>query len=191
MDSPDSTLCTVFLFTTFFLAGLIQTLWLRSPRSQKFAHAIDGGMTFRNQRLFGDNKMWRGFVVMIPAAGWSFVLVHFIVRQCGGQLWPLTTGQYFLLGCWTGFGFMFAELPNSFIKRQCGIAAGSAAQRPLARHICLVVDQIDSTVGGLIAISLLVPVPLVCCVTLVLVGGATHLAFNYVLQRLGLRERAA
>ena len=46
--------------------GSAQTWWFKSPRSARFALPLDGGRTFRGRRLFGSNKTWKGFVVMVP-----------------------------------------------------------------------------------------------------------------------------
>ena len=62
---------------------------------------------------------------------------------------------------------------------------------PVAQRICFLVDQADSVVGGLLAVSLAVPVPRATWLCLTFGGAATHLAFNYGLMRMGLRERAA
>ena len=99
-------------------------------------------------------------------------------------------------GLKTTFSNMFKkkgvwELPNSFVKRQCDIAPGAPAHHPVAQRICFLVDQADSVVGGLLAVSLAVPVPRATWLCLTFGGAATHLAFNYGLMRMGLRERAA
>jgi hypothetical protein len=60
----------------------------------------------------------------------------------------------------------------------------------LIRRICFVVDQIDSIAGGLIAVWILVSVPATTVISLLLIGAATHYAFNCVLLYLGLRTRA-
>ena len=36
---------------------------------------LDGGLTFRGRRMFGENKTARGFVVMVPATALAFPLV--------------------------------------------------------------------------------------------------------------------
>lgn len=194
MTLPDPFQCTLFFFLAFLLAGIVQTVWLRSKIARRFSVAIDAGFTFRSQRIFGDNKTWRGFIVMVPAAGMSFVLMHRLLQPLdttGHSLWPLSLVHFFLLGCWAGLGFMLGELPNSFFKRQFGIAPGAPARHPVARRICFLIDQADSVVGGLLAVSLAVPVPVATWLCLTLGGAATHLAFNYGLMRMGLRERAA
>ena len=121
--------CAAFLLAAFTLAGFFHTAWLVMPASQRFAVPIDGGLKFRRRRLFGDNKMVRGFLVMIPATGLSFALLAVLLSNSPAGLtglWPLSPGGYALLGLWAGIGFMAGELPNSFIKRQLDIAPGTA-----------------------------------------------------------------
>src|SRR5438094_8332250 len=128
--------CTAFLLAAFTLAGFFQTAWLAMPASLRFAVPLDGGLTFRGRRVFGDNKMVRGFLVMAPATGMSFALLAALLSSSPAGLtglWPLSPGSYALLGLWAGIGFMAGELPNSFIKRQLGIAPGAAAQGRFAR----------------------------------------------------------
>ena len=194
MTSPDPIYCTVFFFLSFLLAGIVQTVWLRSEYARQFAIAIDAGLTFRSRRIFGANKTWRGFVVMVPAVGVTFVLTYSLLRPLdttGESLWPLSSGHFFLLGCWAGLGFMFGELPNSFVKRQFDIEPGAPARHPVAQRLCFVIDQSDSVIGGLLAVSIVVPVPVTSWIYLIAVGATTHLGFNYGLMRMGLRDRAA
>ena len=191
---PDPLHCTVFLFLSLLLAGIGQTFWMRSGFSKRFNGSIDRGYTFRGKPIFGENKTWRGFVFMVPATGVCFILLHAAMRITLAeevQLWPLTITEYFLLGCWTGLGFMLIELPNSFAKRQLRIAPGAPAKSQRARNACFIVDQIDSIAGGLLAIWSFVPVPLSAVVSLLILGGLAHYVFNVVLKHLGLRTRAA
>ena len=86
---------------------------------------------------------------------------------------------------------MFGELPNSFVKRQFDIEPGAPARHPVAQRLCFVIDQSDSVIGGLLAVSIVVPVPVTSWIYLIAVGATTHLGFNYGLMRMGLRDRAA
>ena len=191
---PDPLQCTVFLFLSLLVSGIGQTFWMRSKLSMHFNIAIDREKTFRNKRLFGANKTWRGIVFMVPATGVSFTLVH-MAMQLGLadqlQLWPLSSFAYFTLGCWTGMGFMMIELPNSFIKRQLDIAPGAPASGNSRRKLFFLIDQVDSIAGGLLAVSVFVPVPLIAAAILLLLGMVAHYVFNLVLMHLGLRARAA
>ena len=124
----DPVACGVFVLLAFTLAGVAQTAWFRSPASHAFAWPLDGGLTLRGQRLLGANKTIRGFVVMIPAAALSFALLGAIVPASFG-VWDLSVPSFAALGACAGFGFMAGELPNSFVKRQLGIAPGDAPFR--------------------------------------------------------------
>ncbi len=167
---------------------------MRTAFSHRFNGAIDRGHTFKNKPIFGENKTWRGFIFMIPATGMCFLFVYAAMRMVLAEqlhLWQITLAAYFLLGCWTGLGFMLVELPNSFAKRQLNIAPGAPAKSQQARSICFTVDQIDSIAGGLLAIWIFVPIPLSAAVSLLILGGLAHYVFNVVLKHLGLRTRAA
>jgi len=186
--------CAAFLLAAFTLAGFFQTAWLAMPASQRFAVPIDGGLKLRGRRLFGDNKMVRGFVVMAPATGMSFALLAALLSNSPAGLtglWPLSPGSYALLGLWAGAGFMAGELPNSFIKRQLDIAPGAAARGRFVRPFFFLVDRLDSIIGMLLALSLVVTVPARVWIYMTLVGPAVHWCFSVALFQLGVKARAA
>ena len=71
---PESLATAVFLVLALGAAGVVHSLWLRAKWSAQFAGPIDLGLTIRGRRLFGDNKTWRGLMVMPIAAGAVFFL---------------------------------------------------------------------------------------------------------------------
>ena len=168
MTPPDPVRCTLFLIATFVLAGVLQTVWLRSPFSRRFAIPLDGGRSLRGRRIFGDNKTWKGFLVMVPAVGVAFLGMAMIFNS--PRPWPLSLPTYLALGCWSGLGYMLGELPNSFVKRQLGIEPGQPPHHPIARAICFFIDQADSVVGALVALVVFVPVPLLTWIIILLAG---------------------
>lgn len=185
--------CALFLLAAFVLAGFAQTAWLRSRLSRSFRIPIDGGSTLRGRRLFGDHKTWAGVVVMVPAVGLACSVLA-LGRQgwpfaWGEGVWPLSVGEYALLGCWLGVGFMGGELPNSFVKRQCGIASGTLPRRRFARTVCLVVDRLDSVVGATLALLLVLPVPLMTILAILILGPGLHGLFSLFLYQLGVKAR--
>jgi CDP-diglyceride synthetase len=115
---------------------------------------IDGGLTFRGRRLFGDNKTWRGAVVTITTT----TLTAWGLAHLSGCCWSLPTLAPFaethpvVWGLLLGTGYIVGELPNSFAKRQLGISPGAAGQG-LAGRVFWVVDQVDSLVGMLVFIA--------------------------------------
>lgn len=183
--------CALFLFAAFSAAGCAQAAWLSSRSSRRVAWPIDGRRTFRGRRVFGDNKTARGFVVMVPAAGAAFFLLSLLVRHHATGLWPLTPGQYAALGAAAGAGFMLGELPNSFVKRQLGIAPGAPASGSLAAALGFAVDRLDSAIGMLLALGAIVPVPAETVVVVLLAGPIIHGGFSVLTFRLGGKARAA
>jgi CDP-archaeol synthase len=195
MNRLDPLSCAVFLLLAFTLAGFVQVLWLRSPFSACLHVPLDGGRTLVGKRLLGDNKTWRGFAGMVPAVGAAFVLLSLVVRELmpgwWAGLWSLSLPAYGLLGCWTGLGFMAGELPNSFLKRQCGIAPGAAPAHPWARVVCFLGDRSDSILGGFLALALVVPAPVTILLYLLLIGPSVHWMFSLLLFFLGVKARPA
>ena len=192
--SLDPIACAAFLVAAVTLAGICQTAWLAHPSSGPLTIPLDGGLTFRGRRIFGANKTVRGFVVMVPATGLAFLLMAHIcdAGSTGGVgLWPLRAVDYLCLGLWTGLGFMAGELPNSFVKRQLGVPPGQAPTTPSIRPVLLAVDRIDSSVGLLIALAIVVPVPLLTCAYVLIAGPLLHACFSVALFQLGGKARAA
>ncbi|PYR00067.1 MAG: hypothetical protein DMF96_04655 [Acidobacteria bacterium] len=186
--------CAAFLVGAFTLAGVSQTAWLALPLSRRFAIPLDGGRTFRGRRIFGANKTLRGFVIMVPATGLSFAaLAGLLEGSPSGRtgLWPGASADYGLLGMWAGMGFMLGELPNSFVKRQLGIAPGQAADAVYTRPLFGVFDRIDSILGMLVALTIVAPVPWLTWAYVLIVGPLLHASFSLLLFQLGGKARAA
>ena len=153
---------------------------------------MDGGLTFRGRRLFGENKTVRGFVVMPLATGLSFLLVSPWPRPAGCRACGhFVHSSYAALGLLAGAGFMAGELPNSFVKRQLGIAPGSPADGPFLRPAFFLVDRLDSALGALAALALAVSIPPLTVLYVLAIGPVLHGAFSVMTFRLGGKERAA
>lgn len=188
----NASACAWFLLGAFVLAGMAQTAWFAAPLSRRFAQPIDGGAMFRGRRVFGAHKTVRGFVVMIPAASLSFAAIAAAVGDpARAGLWPLTIAGYAGLGACAGFGFMAGELPNSFLKRQLGIASGAAPRHPVGAAVQFLLDRIDSGIGMLLAVSAVVRTPALTWLLVLLVGPSIHWAFSLLMFHLGLKARPA
>jgi CDP-2,3-bis-(O-geranylgeranyl)-sn-glycerol synthase len=195
MSAPDPLRVALFLIAAFVVAGLAHSAWLRSPASRRFVWPVDAGLTVRGRRLFGANKTVRGLVVMIPAAGAAFAAGCVLLGDADGMaaagLWRLDPLGCAFLGAWAGAGFMLGELPNSFVKRQLGIAPGAAAAGRVAAAAHFVVDRVDSIIGMLVALSLVVPVPMATWGWMLLLAPGVHWLFSVLLHRLGVKARPA
>jgi CDP-2,3-bis-(O-geranylgeranyl)-sn-glycerol synthase len=188
----DPVACALFLIAAFVIAGVAQTAWFKAPMSQRFAIPLDGGLTFRGRRVFGPHKTLRGFVVMVPAAAIAFGILALAAGDpASAGLWPLRAGQYVLLGAWAGFGFMAGELPNSFVKRQLGVAPGGIGAAANVRVIQRAVDRLDSPAGMLVALSAVAPIPALTWTIALFIGPILHGLFSLLLFRLGVKARPA
>lgn len=194
-QTSDALARAMFIIVAFVLAGVAHSAWLGSRWSKRLLIPLDGGLRVRGRRVFGENKTVRGFVVMVPAAAFSFwglsVIVMTAAPAFANSLWPISSRAYALLGAWAGLGFMLGELPNSFIKRQLDVAPGQPPRGRLAGLVSFVVDRLDSIVGALVAISLVAPTPWMTWLFVILIGPGIHFAFSVLLFKLGVKERAA
>jgi|SRR5882672_5414165 len=122
---------------------------------------IDRGRKFRGKRIFGDNKTYRGVVVVSLGTAIGFglqsLLFHRIVSIKSIELFDYSFFKSVALGAAVGVAAMLSELPNSFIKRQFEIAPGSAAKGWKAL-IFYVYDQIDFLLGAWLILAIAVPI---------------------------------
>lgn len=152
---------------------------------------LDGGLTFRGRTLFGENKTLRGAVTLIVA---TMAVVAIQVWATSGSAWatnlqPLFQQQHPLVwGALLGTGYVLGELPNSFVKRQLGIAPGETAHNS-SRIVFWTVDQLDSIAGMFL---LLLPVWTPTFAVIVALAGVTlivHPAVAGIMYALGLKQR--
>ena len=150
---------------------------------------LDGGATVRGRRLFGDNKTWRGAIVMTSGVIAATALL---------SLWPLYWNHVpsdvrgagpWLTGFLVGVGVVVGELPNSFFKRQIGIAPGT--QRRSAGGVLIsIYDQADFVPAVWV---LLIPIYAMSVAQAAIAFGivaAVHVPINLIGYALGVRETA-
>jgi hypothetical protein len=122
---------------------------------------IDRGRKFRGKRIFGDNKTYRGVVVVslgtVIGFGLQSVLLHRIASVRSVELFDYAFFKSVALGGAVGVAAMLSELPNSFIKRRFEIAPGRAA-KGWKGVVFYVYDQIDFLLGSWLVLAIVVPV---------------------------------
>ena len=94
-----------------------------------------------SRRLFGENKTWRGALMMTGGTVGATVVLHRLPAYRRRLPEPVLANPVLhgaLLGgaCWLG------ELPNSFLKRRLGIAPGEQRASPAGVAISIF-DQAD------------------------------------------------
>jgi hypothetical protein len=122
---------------------------------------IDCGREFRGKRIFGDNKTYRGLVVVSLGTAIGFglqsLLLHRIALVRSIELFDYAFFKSVALGLAVGLAAMLSELPNSFIKRRFEIAPGTSA-RGWKAVIFYVYDQIDFLLGAWLVLAIVIPV---------------------------------
>jgi len=93
-------------------------------------------------RLFGENKTWRGAVVMTVGTVAGALALDHIPAYRRRLPEPIAASSPLLIGALLGTATWVGELPNSFVKRRMGIPAG---QRRHSRVGLLIsaIDQAD------------------------------------------------
>ena len=108
---------------------------------------IDRGRTFYGQPLFGKNKTYRGFFFGIISAV-AFVLIQQLLYQVSFfkniSLINYENENFLILGFLFGFGALFGDLVESFIKRRLN----KKSSQPW-----MFFDQVDFIIGSLVFVS--------------------------------------
>jgi CDP-diacylglycerol--serine O-phosphatidyltransferase len=139
---------------------------------------IDGGLT------------WRGAVVTIGTT----TLAAWLLARASECCWPLpmlvpfAAEQPLLWGLLLGTGYIVGELPNSFAKRQLGIAPGAAGQGAAGR-VFWVVDQLDSLAGMLLFVAPVWRPSLALLAAIVALMLVAHPVSAWIMMRFGLKDR--
>lgn len=150
---------------------------------------LDGGARFRGRRVFGDNKTWRGALVIVAG-----VTVTTLLLSLWGWWWSRLPGDLrsagpLPYGLLLGIGVVVGELPNSFLKRQLGIAPG-ARGRSLAGVLLSIYDQADFVLAVWVLLLPLWAMPAWQAALVFGVVTVVHLAVNLVGYGVGARESA-
>jgi hypothetical protein len=167
---------------------------------------LDGGRTFRGKRIFGDNKTWRGVVVMTGAAallgGLQGALLGEWAARAGAAPFDYAAAlrrlglpaaapgalaspeafpaAYALFGALGGIGYALGELPNSFVKRRFDVAPGAKGAGALGTAF-FVADQADSAIAALVLCALLFDITLRFFAVAVVTVALLHLAITSAL----------
>jgi hypothetical protein len=162
--------------------------WLSSLR-----RPIDGGLRVRGRPLFGANKTWRGPVTVAVGAAAVTALqagpLHGVPWIAAIELFDYGATNGWLLGAAAGAAAELSELPNSFVKRQVGVAPGGTTRGGLGALFYLW-DQLDLLLGYWIAFALVVtPTPARVAISVAIVL-AIHPLTTLAGYLLGMRPTA-
>jgi hypothetical protein len=154
------------------------------------ARPIDRCRTFRDRRLFGANKTYRGVIAVGLGTALGFGIQALVFHQITSlrhlELIDYSRLHWFRLGFAMGVAAMLSELPNSFIKRQLGIAPG-AAGNGVAGVLFYILDQVDMLLGVWLVLSFAVEVTLARVVWSIIFLFLAHQIITIAGYALGMR----
>lgn len=153
---------------------------------------LDGGVTLRGRRLFGENKTLRGALVMVAATMLCAWIQAIVAEQADWaralELLEFGRRHPLVWGALLGVGYIVGELPNSFLKRQLDIAPGARGPGWLG-GVFWVADQVDSLFGVLVFMSAVWVPPISVVAWLSGITLVVHPAMALVMFALGLKSR--
>jgi len=180
-----------FLVLPVVLGGLGHVAVLKTNVLSTLAVPIDNGARWRGQPVFGANKTWRGIALMTGltavASGAQAALVRRNRWTNGLDVLGTARVNAWLAGAACGLAYCLAELPNSFVKRQLGIAPGTRGTR--ASRLQYVMDQADSVAGCLVALRLLYRAAARDLVGAFGLGIAIHIGIDQLIYVIGVKSR--
>ncbi len=173
----------IWVFVPVLGAALLHAPVLSLDLLKSLKRPLDGGACFRGRRVFGDNKTWRGALVMTTG-----VLAATLLLSLWDPWWSrlpngIRDAGPVLYGLLLGIGVVLGELPNSFLKRRLDIAPGT--QRNL---LLTIYDQADFVlVVWVVLLPLWTMAVWQAALVFVLVT-AVHLVINVIGYAIGARS---
>jgi hypothetical protein len=182
-----------YLFLPLLVGLALHGFFIKYDILAFLCRPIDRGRKFRGNRIFGENKTYRGVVVVSLGTAIGFglqsLLFHRIASIRSVELFDYAFFKSVSLGLSVGVAAMLSELPNSFIKRQFEIAPGTAAKGWKA-VIFYVYDQIDFLLGAWLILAIVVPVTIGRVALSAVLLLVAHQIMSSVGYALGMRRTA-
>lgn len=165
-------------------AGVVQGFVIKRNPWPALAVPLDGGRKWRGRPILGPNKTVRGVLVMVTATAVASAGVFSLIPPA-----PVPPYGWVGVGILLGLGYTLAELPNSFVKRRLGIAAGGASKR--GARVQYLADQGDSVLGVVLVVAFVFEFSARALAALVLAGFVVHVLFDLGLHATGVKSQAA
>lgn len=185
----------ISLFPVIF-AGSANMLFCKLPILDALRHPLDNRQLWKDkERIFGDNKTWKGLFGMIlfscvATVLWGLLCARIPYMNSNNFLYYRYENTWFFnlsVGFFLGLAYALFELPNSFLKRRLRVEPGKRIGG-LKGLLLVVLDQSDSIIGCVLVIAFLYPLTPLIFLLYVCVGAATHIVVNMILYALKLRK---
>lgn len=181
---------TLYLILPLLVAGAVHAPVIKRNLLPGLARPLDFGRSYRGTRVFGENKTWRGVLLMSAVAvavvfGQSLAYPYEPFRSL--SIVDYSETRWLALGLALGVSYSLSELPNSFLKRRLGIPPGGVSRSRAA--VQYVADQADSAIGGTLALALFIGLGWDLALVFAL-GFLLHVAMDQLFFLFAVKRRA-
>ena len=186
---------TIVILFSSIIAGIVNSIFCKSNGFTRIKKPIDNNIVLGDgNRLFGDNKTWKGFL--------GYIVFNIIFAVIFGFIWKILDLEYYnyfyincdntilyniLIGFLLGLFYALFELPNSFLKRRLGIKPGENI-KGIKKIFFIFLDQADSIFGMALVVWMFYPIGIWVYLLFILVGSITHILINMMLYFMHLRK---
>ncbi len=180
----------MFLGSPLLLVAIAQGLCIKYDWLSRLKRPLDLGLSFREKRIFGDNKTWKGLMINVVFCTMGTMIQTLFQNRGYFPLWLLLLdySKYgYLVGILLGLGITVGELPNSFVKRQLEILPGMRKKGLLGVAFFLF-DQVDLAIGIWVFLYLLIRPSLLLILWSFLLTILLHVAISSVGYLFGMRK---
>ena len=140
-------------------------------------YPVDFNRLIKGKPIFGKNKTFRGFFFGMIVSTLIAYLQYIIPYK--PQIIYLDYSVWPIIGILMGFGALFGDLIESFIKRRLSLSPGR-------RFVPW--DQTDFVIGALLLISFISIPPISLIITCLLLSFVLHIAVNHIAYFAGIRK---
>jgi CDP-2,3-bis-(O-geranylgeranyl)-sn-glycerol synthase len=148
---------------------------------------IDGGRTLGGRRILGENKTWRGALVMLAGVEAAALALHRVPAYRRRLPPPVAATSPAITGALLGIATVAGELPNSFAKRRLGVAPGGHRNGPAGIALAFV-DQADFVLAAWLLLAPVHRMSVREAATAFATVAAIHVPINLVGYAVGARE---
>jgi len=174
----------IFKSLWFFLpAGIANMTPVLVKKINFLNFPVDLGKIYRGKPLFGKNKTYRGFFFGTLGAIITVLIQKFLYSNYEffqeTAVIPLDQYSPWLVGFLMGFGALFGDLAESFVKRRVNVAPGERF---------FPWDQLDFVFGFLILISIIHIPEWSVIICLIVLLPLFHIGVNYLGYYLKIKD---
>lgn len=177
-------LFSLWFFLPAGVANVTPIFMKRVPLLSKWNTPMDGGKKFRDKRILGDHKTWRGIVTGILFATlvlWlqQSAVAHYPWAASLTEQVDYASFPVLILGPLFAIGALGGDALKSFFKRQMGTPAGQK---------WIPFDQLDYIIGGAIAVLPYARLTVAQYIWLLVIWFGAHLLSSYIGWLTGFKE---